>query len=62
MLSEYLTSSRVARRLDVTQTRVHQLSNEGKLPVAAHAGRMRLFDPVVVEGFAAERERRNGKR
>jgi DNA-binding transcriptional MerR regulator len=58
-VSEYLTSSQVARSLGLTVVRIHQLANAGRLRVAARAGQIRLFDPADVEAFAVARRSRN---
>lgn len=52
-MSETLYSGEVARRLGVSQGRVHQLDNELR-PRRAVLG-VRLYDPAVVDRFEAER-------
>lgn len=46
----------VARRLQLSDSRVVQLHREGKLVAICIAGR-RFYDPETVERFAVERER-----
>jgi excisionase family DNA binding protein len=54
-MTNTLTPSQVARRLDLSRARVLQLNNDGKLP-AIRTPLGRLFDADVVERFAHERE------
>ena len=51
------TVGAVARRLDLSPSRIAQLDREGTLPATMRdsAGR-RLYDPEVVERFALQRE------
>jgi excisionase family DNA binding protein len=53
----YLTTIQVARLLKLSDTRVQQLTNSGKLKVAARAGWMRLFDLADVQAFIEEHRR-----
>ena len=46
----------VARRLQLSTSRIVQLTREGKLPVIRDSSGRRLFDPEEVERFARERE------
>lgn len=46
----------VARRLNLSTSRVVQLDREGKLPALRDSSGRRLYDPEVVERFARERE------
>jgi len=54
-MSSTLTPSQAARRLDLSRSRVLQLSNAGLLP-ATRTPLGRLFDASVVEDYARERE------
>lgn len=47
----------VARRLDLSTSRVVQLDREGVLPAMRDSGGRRIYDPEAVEAFARERER-----
>jgi excisionase family DNA binding protein len=53
-----LTSGQVARRLEISASRVVQLINDGVLPVLLRVGAMRLFRGEDVEALAADRELR----
>ena len=46
----------VARRLNLSTSRITQLDREGVLPAIRDSAGRRLWDPSVVERFAAERE------
>ena len=48
----------VARRLQLSVSRVIQLDRAGTLPAMRDSLGRRLFDPEVVETFAREREAR----
>ncbi|HXG70465.1 MAG TPA: MerR family DNA-binding transcriptional regulator [Gemmatimonadaceae bacterium] len=45
-----------ARRLNLSTSRLIQLDREGLLPAVRDSAGRRLFDPEVVERFAAARE------
>lgn len=49
----------VARRLNLSTSRVVQLDREGRLPAMRDSAGRRLYDPSTVEKFAAEREKQS---
>jgi DNA-binding transcriptional MerR regulator len=51
-----LAPQTVARRLDLSTSRIAQLDREGRLPAIRDSAGRRLYDPEVVERFARERE------
>lgn len=53
-MTDSLTPSQTARRLEISKARVLQLSNDGRLP-AIRTPLGRLFDVDVVEQYARER-------
>jgi len=55
-MTDSLTPSQAARRLEISKARILQLSKEGRLP-AIRTPLGRLYDPDVVERFAQERQR-----
>jgi DNA-binding transcriptional MerR regulator len=57
----YLAPGDVARRLQLSVSRITQLDREGKLPALRDSSGRRLYDPAVVERFAAEREQRRAQ-
>lgn len=58
MPTTYLKVSDVARLLAISATRVQQLADSRRLPVAGLAGRERLFALADVQAFAAGRVKR----
>jgi len=52
-----LTSSQVARRLELSAERVRQLARQGRLPAAQETPLGRLWDAEAVERFAVTRGR-----
>jgi len=53
-LTDSLTPSQAARRLEISKARVLQLNNDGRLP-AIRTPLGRLFDAQVVEEYARQR-------
>lgn len=53
-----LTPGTVARRLNLSTSRVIQLDREGVLQALRDSGNRRYYDPETVERFAQARERR----
>jgi excisionase family DNA binding protein len=57
-MTESLSTSQAARRLNLSAARIRQLLAKQQLPfVATPLGR--LIDPAVIERLAAERERQS---
>jgi len=54
-----LAPQTVARRLNLSTSRIAQLDREGRLPAVRDSAGRRLFDAEVVEQFARERERQH---
>ena len=53
---DYITTSRVARELGVSEAAVRKLADAGSLPVAAKlSDGTRLFDPAAVTAYVAQR-------
>ena len=60
---QYLTTSRVAHELVLSEAAVRKLANNGVLPVVARlSDGTRLFDPSVVEAYAKRRRDRKCER
>lgn len=52
----YLTSSEAAAQIGISLSTLHRSVDDGRINVAATAGRDRLFDPAEVERVRAARE------
>lgn len=52
----------VARRLNLSTSRLAQLDREGRLPALRDSSGRRLYDADVVERFANEREQTSSDR
>jgi DNA-binding transcriptional MerR regulator len=61
MTISLLAPQHVARRLGLSTSRLAQLDREGILTALRDSAGRRLYDPAVVERFAAERERRRAE-
>jgi predicted site-specific integrase-resolvase len=53
----FLAPRDVAKRLNLSTSRVQQLDREGLLPALRDSAGRRLYDPEAVERYAVERER-----
>jgi DNA-binding transcriptional MerR regulator len=56
-----LAPGAVARRLELSPSRVAQLDREGKLVALRDSAGRRLYDPETVEAFARAREARRAQ-
>ena len=52
----FLTPGTVARRLQLSTSRVIQLDREGRLPTMRNSSGRRLYDPEVVARFVIARD------
>ena len=52
----FLAPRDVAKRLDLSTSRVVQLDREGALPAMRDSAGRRFYDPALVERFARKRE------
>lgn len=50
----------VAKRLNLSTSRIQQLDREGLLPALRDSSGRRLYDPDLVERYALQREQRQG--
>ena len=57
-----LTTGRVARMLDASETTVRHMARRGELPCVVTESGIRLFQRVDVERLAAERQARRDAR
>lgn len=57
-----LAPKTVARRLDLSTSRIAQLDREGALPALRDSVGRRIYDAAVVERFAEERHRKHANR
>ena len=59
-MHNFITTSRAAKILDISEAGVRQMADRGELPVAVRAERngTRLFERSVVEALASRRAER----
>lgn len=55
-LEHWLTTTQVARLLDLSQQRILQMAEAGDFGEIAYTAHGRLFDPAAVEAVRKERE------
>lgn len=54
----FLAPRDVAKRLNLSTSRIQQLDREGLLPALRDSSGRRLYDPEQVERYACQREQR----